>query len=277
VQNADDNYFTTSTPTLYITYTNRTLRIDCNEIGFSKKNVAAICRIGESSKSKFDHKRRYIGEKGIGFKSVFKVSDIVWIHSGQYSFQFDKSQRLGMIAPIWGEFPAKALPGFTSIILKLSKECNVENLIKDIKVLDPRLLIFLQKLKRVDITIDDDGSGPWKTTLQRHDDASGSLEQQLVTLYQKSSRLLYRIFRLQVADLPYDPKRDGLKESELLLAFPLDASNKPKIESQNVYAFLPIREYSFKVRHLYPHKLPNSPQSSSCFKPTSSSSLAAKI
>jgi hypothetical protein len=244
----DDNFYTVTTPTLKITYLNRTLRIDCNEIGFSKRNVAAICRIGQSSKSKINHSRRYIGEKGIGFKSVFKVSDIVWIRSGHYSFRFDKSQRLGMIAPIWGTFPAKNLPGFTSIILELSTDCDTSELIREIKILDPRLLIFLQKLKRFDITINEDGNLPWQTSLQRRDEPSGNIGEQLVTLYQKSNRLLYRIFRLQVTNLPHDPKRSGLRQSELLLAFPLSDSNKPKIESQNVYAFLPIRDYGFKVR-----------------------------
>lgn len=243
----DDNAYTVSTPTLNITYKNRTLRIDCNEMGFSKKNVAAICRVGRSSKSKLNNARRYIGEKGIGFKSVFKVSDIVWIHSGHYSFKFDKSQRLGMIAPIWTAFPAKIMPGFTSILLKLSQDCNVIELVQEIKALDPRLLIFLQKLKIINIAIQEGGKDPWQTSLQRRDEQTGDIAQQLVTLHEKSRRLSYRIFRFQVKNLPDDPKRVGIKQSELLLAFPLDDFNKPKIQSQNVYAFLPIRDYGFKV------------------------------
>jgi hypothetical protein len=247
VQNVDDNSYQVLTPTLEITYEKRTLRIDCNEIGFSKKNVAAICRIGRSSKSGLDHSRRYIGEKGIGFKSVFKVSNVVWIRSGHYSFQFDKSKRLGMIAPIWEKFPAKALHGFTSILLQLSQDYDVTELIREIKALDPRLLIFLQKLKKINIKIIEGGIDPWETSLERHDEPGRDGRQQLVTLSHRSSLLTYRIFRLQVKQLPHDPKRAEFTESELLLAFPLSDPNESKIESQNVYAFLPIRDYGFKV------------------------------
>ena len=247
VQNVDDNSYNVPTPTLNITYEHRTLRLDYNEIGFSKRNVAAICRIGQSSKSGLNNTRRYIGEKGIGFKSVFRVSDIVWIHSGHYSFQFDKHERLGMIAPIWTEFPATTLPGFTSILLKLSDDCDVTELIQEVKSLDPRLLIFLQKLKRVNITINENTNLPWKTSLERRDDSSGDDGQELATLYNKSIPLPYRIFRFQVKQLPPDVKRFGVTQSELLLAFPLDGPNKQTIKSQDVYAFLPIRNYGFKV------------------------------
>jgi hypothetical protein len=250
VQNVDDNSYNVPTPTLNITYehgTHRTLRFDYNEIGFSKRNVAAICRIGQSSKLGLNDARRYIGEKGIGFKSVFRVSDVVWIHSGHYSFQFDKSKRLGMIAPIWTEFPAVTLPGFTSILLKLSDDCDVTELIQEVKSLDPRLLIFLQKLKRVNITIYEKTNPPWETSLERRHESSGDDGQELATLYEKSIPLSYRIFRFQVEQLPPNLKRVDNTQSELLLAFPLNGPSGPTIKSQNVYAFLPIRNYGFKV------------------------------
>ncbi|KAH8820670.1 hypothetical protein F5884DRAFT_745017 [Xylogone sp. PMI_703] len=246
VQNADDNSYNVAKPTLTITYENRTLRIDCNEIGFSRKNVAAISRIGRSSKLGLDHSRRYIGEKGIGFKSVFKVSDVVWIHSGSYSFKFDKSEHLGMIAPIWADFPRETTHGVTSILMKLSDFCDVRELMYEIKALEPRLLIYLQKLKRIKITINEDSDGLWETTLDRHDQAKGSDGQQLVTLYHGPTPLSYRIFHFRVKDLPDDPKRTGHTESELVLAFPMNDERKPMIESQNVYAFLPVRDYGFK-------------------------------
>lgn len=43
-----------------------------NEIGFSAQNIEALCSVGASTKANMK-KQGYIGEKGIGFKSVFLV------------------------------------------------------------------------------------------------------------------------------------------------------------------------------------------------------------
>lgn len=75
--------------------------VQCNEVGFTAANVEALCRIGFSTKKL--NRAGFIGEKGIGFKSVFKVADQVWITSGPYSFKFDATKPLGMIAPVWEE------------------------------------------------------------------------------------------------------------------------------------------------------------------------------
>jgi hypothetical protein len=161
IQNADDNAYASSEPTLNITYSHRTLRLDCNEIGFGKNNVEAICKIGRSTKAGLGAVTRYIGEKGIGFKSVFKVADVVWISSGHYSFKFDKKETLGMIAPIWEKFPEgeNLLPGYTSILLQLSDDYNPEELVAEIKSLDPRLLIFLRNLRQINVTSSQNGPG----------------------------------------------------------------------------------------------------------------------
>jgi hypothetical protein len=139
--------------------------------------------------------------------------------------------------------PRENITGFTSILLKLSRDYDTTELIREIRTLDPRLLIFLQELRRIHITIIEDDNKPWQTSLQRHDEPRG----RLVTLHQGLNQLSYRIFCQLVKNLPGDPKRVGLTQSGLLLAFPADATNRPTIESQKVYAFLPIRNYGFKV------------------------------
>ena len=70
------------------------------QVGFSKANVRALCDVGNSTKQ---HKIGYIGQKGIGFKSVFKVTDAAEIHSSGFHFSFDlvKHQALGYILPTW--------------------------------------------------------------------------------------------------------------------------------------------------------------------------------
>ena len=72
-----------------------------NETGFESKHVASICAVGQSTKS---GQQGYIGEKGIGFKSVFVVSSRPHIFSNGYQFYFrkpDTEDPLGYIVPHW--------------------------------------------------------------------------------------------------------------------------------------------------------------------------------
>lgn len=228
------------------------MRIDCNEIGFARRNAEAICKIGKSTKAGLGKSTRYIGEKGIGFKSVFKIADIVWIQSGYYSFKFDKYAKLGMIAPIWTPFPYQPKAGYTSMYLQLAEDCDTSELVNDIKSLDPRLLIFLRKLREINITVQETPSVMWKTTLGRKDvESIEDEEEELISLLQDGDSRSYKIIRHPISDLPLEPKRPDCHESEILLAFPLRRSlsivEEPLIASQKVYAFLPIRDYGFKV------------------------------
>ena len=127
------------------------MRIDCNEDGFSEKNVKEICRIGASTKAVVDRERGFIGEKGIGFKSVFKVADTVHISSGPWSFRFDRRKQLGMIAPILESFPSDIIPGHTQILLDIHEESQADKINSELQKIKPELLIFLRKLKVINI------------------------------------------------------------------------------------------------------------------------------
>jgi len=231
-------------PTLHLTYAKGTLRVDCNEVGFTPKDVEALCSIGNSSKAGAGVSTQYVGEKGIGFKSVFKVADEVWIYSQEYEFKFDRTEKLGMIAPIVEDFLAGKRTGWTSFYIKLRKDYNYRELIQDLESLDARLLIFLRRLLTIDITIvDDDGIKTEKKLTRTEGDIDG---QEAVRLSQDDTHLSYVVMRHVAENLPQEKKRDGVKRSELLLAFPLDEGNEPIIAPQDVFAFLPIRDYGFK-------------------------------
>jgi hypothetical protein len=76
IQNTDGNRYDYGVPKLTIIYRKGGfLWIGCNENGFKPEDVQALCRIGGSTKKNLGSRRGYIGEKGIGFKSVFKVAD----------------------------------------------------------------------------------------------------------------------------------------------------------------------------------------------------------
>ncbi len=61
-----------------------------NENGFSPFNVFAITGIAEAAKN-VNAEKVEIGEKGIGFKSVFGVANKVLIQSGRFSFELHKN------------------------------------------------------------------------------------------------------------------------------------------------------------------------------------------
>lgn len=229
---------------MLISYGTGRLRIDYNEIGFARRDVEALCRVGRSTKSKSENQT---GEKGIGFKSVFKIADVVSVSSGYYSFKFDKSaSNLGMITPEWDAFPAEPLPRFTSIMLQISKDYDQEELIQEMKMMDPRYLMFLKRLQAIYITISKPDVPVWETTLSRlHEEENNGHRH--ITLGHDDREISYLVCQHIARSLPPDPKRIGRSESPILLAFPIADTQGASIEPQQVYASLPIRDYGFKV------------------------------
>ncbi|PMD64854.1 uncharacterized protein K444DRAFT_554213 [Hyaloscypha bicolor E] len=247
IQNADDNTFKLvkpdARPTLNFTYKKGVFRVDSNEVGFSIENVQAICTIGQSTKDGIGFSKQHIGEKGIGFKSVFRVAKVVSISSGNFSFKFDKAEQLGLIAPIWAAFPEKILPGFTSFHLQLDN--YEEELVQELKNLDPRVLIFLRKLKEINITITDKNGKTSHRKLQRTDVEETDIK--ITTLHEDNRDSQYLVTKHRVIGLPVEPKRPKCSESEILLAFPVtDFNTGSTLDSQSVYAFLPIKSYGFR-------------------------------
>lgn len=88
IQNADDCQYPEGVrPTFNLTVTGNTITTSYNESGFQKKNVRSITAIGESTKKQLRTGSFEIGEKGIGFKTVFAVADSVDIHSNEFHFR----------------------------------------------------------------------------------------------------------------------------------------------------------------------------------------------
>lgn len=234
-----------------ITYRDRSIRFDTNEIGFRRRDVEAICSIGNSFKKESDQRNRRIGEKGIGFKSVFRVSEMVFINSGYYSFKFASSEPLGMLAPIPSPFPGDIIPGHTSIVLQLRPDVNVDELISGLKQLDGRILMFLQRLKRVELKILTADDSNTEVVLQRN---LGSVEVPIdgeICDVEPDDASPYLISRHTASHLPGEERRTGWNESEIVLAFPIGIWNGGSLagceKPNNVFSFLPIRDYGFKV------------------------------
>ncbi|KAF2129618.1 hypothetical protein P153DRAFT_431538 [Dothidotthia symphoricarpi CBS 119687] len=245
IQNADDNTYATTTPTLSFSYKPGFLRIDCNEVGFTAENVEAICAISRSTEFDKATDGEYIGEKGIGFKSVFKAADTVWISSCDFTFKFDKTKFLGMVAPIWAEFPEPARPGWTSIYLELSKAYEEETLIHELLTFDANLLIFLRRIKEVDVRVADRNNAVWEQKFWKVE--SQQEGHRITVLHAGGSTFRYLIRSHIIENLPNELKRPNWHSTKIVLGFPMtETLSQPQLVPQNVYAFLPIRKYGLK-------------------------------
>jgi hypothetical protein len=237
---------------LSFSYKPGSLRIDCNEVGSTADNVEAICAINRSTKSAKKTDGEYIGEKGIGFKSVFKAADVVWISSREFTFKFDQSKFLGMVTPIWAEFPAETQPGWTSIQLSLSKTFEEANLTQELRMFDANLLIFLRHLKKIHISIAGE-AGCTEQTISKQEDQTGV--DRIITLYASHDISRYLIRTYVIENLPQEKKHLDWNSTKILLGFPVaEYHEAPHHRPQKVYAFLPNRSYGLKVSEVL-HRL----------------------
>ena len=245
IQNADDNTYAQGIePQIRISLTSKELTIWNNEQGFQPDNVKALCSAGQSTKAK---KAGFIGEKGIGFKSVFQVSDTPEIHSNGFHFRFDMSdpeKHLGYIVPHWVA-PTEALPADGTTIVLPAKN-GQEFSASVLSELDSRLLLFLRKLRQIELRtptgdvsmryIDDDGLAALETGRP----AEGGARTQ------ERERFLRVASSIDMSDSP-DDKRPLVSESELVLAFPVsDAGKAMTAPDCATFAFLPIRNFGFR-------------------------------
>ncbi len=92
IQNVDDCEYDNEEDhilDIHFDFNHNKITLRYNEKGFTPFNVFAITGIAEAAKNVSSGKNE-IGEKGIGFKSVFGVASKVWIRSGWFSFELHK-------------------------------------------------------------------------------------------------------------------------------------------------------------------------------------------
>lgn len=244
VQNADDNKYAKGVdPSLSFIAERQRLIVVNNEAGFLPEHVAALCSAGESSKK---NKTGYIGEKGIGFKSVFKVTDAPEVHSNGFHFQFNRTDPenvLGYVVPHWKEPDFSLDNEVTTLVLpgRPGQEFPAE-LLKD---LEPSLLLFLGKLKKLEVKTaaehvqyvrKDRGAVTTLTTDGRRSDGSTT----------HAERSFFRTSATYDMSSIAEPKRTDVLESDIVLAFPLSDKGEAAPDPDSpVFAFLPIRDFNF--------------------------------
>ena len=268
IQNAEDNNYTKAkaaneAPFLSFNIHPDKVIVDSNEDGFTKNNMTAICSISKSgkvmsSKTEAQRQQGYIGEKGIGFKSVFKVASRVHIQSEPFSFCFEYNRGsasetgMGMITPFFLEH--REIPDGirTRMTLDLAPTVDFDNLVKQLSdpdQLPDSLLMFLSQLKNLTIAIHDTvGLISHTEYSYRYEakDRKGILTK--VPLPGMPKVTYHHVTKKIIRDLPKDPARENKTWAEVVLAFPLDSHSMPVIEQQHVFAYLPMRQVGFSVR-----------------------------
>ena len=269
IQNADDNHYDDNCePFLKFTIKSKRVQIECNETGFTEENVRSLCSACQSTKRKdiLEPRRRgnsaYIGEKGIGFKSVFKIASRVHIASHPFFFQFDEKRELGMVVPIWDweyfrdrDWDQDASLQTTIVLTTPITESEdfVHALSKDVENLRPTLLLFLNKLERLQFHVEGpDGTRTSTFSTSGRDDQVVELQFVREVNNRKSQTEIwnYFIFAYDYSMSAKEKRRPNAESTRITLAFPVTVQGntwKPKIKMQSVFAYLPLGKFGFKV------------------------------
>lgn len=253
IQNADDASYSNAlkageAPFLTFDIRSDELIVDSNQDDFEVVNVQAICATAKSSKK--DHSKS-IGEKGLGFKSVFGVASQVHIQSGLWSFQFKHRKNedgLGMITPLWTD--PNTLTGDIKTRFKLKYTGEGKNmreeLVAEFAKLPETVIFFLRTIQELRIVWDDaDDTKKKRKKIIRKKSKRKSREVSILTEYNgDEEEYRYRVVTQNIPKLPHDDRRQGVDMREVSLAFPVEVGSEEPIVSergQHVFAYLPLQ------------------------------------
>nr|DAD23986.1 TPA_asm: hypothetical protein HUJ06_025449 [Nelumbo nucifera] len=254
VQNADDNMYPENVePTLVFILRATGIVILNNEQGFSAQNIRALCDVGNSTKK--GSSGGYIGQKGIGFKSVFRVTDAPEIHSNGFHVKYDISEgQIGFVLPT--TVPPCDISLFnrmlstddtscwnTCIVLpfrsKLIEGTGMNSILSMFSDLHPSLLLFLHRLQCIKFrnVLNDS-----LTVMRRETMGDG-----IVKVSHGNMKMSWFV---ETQKLQASVIRPDVQTTEIAVAFTLketdDGEYKPQLDQQPVFAFLPLRTYGLK-------------------------------
>lgn len=203
-----------------------------NEVGLRPEDLKALCAVGKSTKTK---QQGYIGEKGIGFKSVFKVTQRPFLFSAGYQFHFDREEdpeaKLGYIIPYWVDAAPDVIADQgdrTCILLPIDAD-QWERVVDHLNQIAPETILFLRRLEALTVELPDQPS------LELHVDKSRA---PLVELLDGSGSAVYWLHHHETPRPPdlNEEKRFGIDVRTVSVAFPLETAKEPEY---SVFAYLP--------------------------------------
>ncbi|KAJ0010297.1 hypothetical protein Pint_34765 [Pistacia integerrima] len=274
IQNAEDNEYPEGVdPSLEFVLTScditgtgapASLLVFNNEKGFSAENMESICSAGLSTKEG-NRKRGQIGEKGIGFKSVFMITARPYIFSNGYQIRFTEEPcphcNIAYMVPEWVEEKptlsdikqiygsASTLP--TTVIILPLKPDKVKPVKEQLSSVHPEILLFLTKIKQ--LSVREHNENPELNTVsaiainsETNFVTRKNIDAESYTLHLSASgnkfeECSYYMWRQKfpVKEESRVERRMDIEEWAVTLAFPFGNRLKKGTTSPGVYAFLP--------------------------------------
>jgi len=235
IQNAEDSLYTKNKKAeLEFHLLDDGILVLSNQDGFTDKDINSICYM--ASGEKIAKKDQFIGEKGLGFRSVFKITNTPCISSNGYEFYFDKRESYEkpfLLKEYKNKLPKKFLD-YTDTAIFLPYSINKEQireLEKDFQEkIKPKLILFLKKLNVIKVIKND------KKYMFIEKEKSKSENFELAKLKDSNGKQEFYIIRktINVSNIN-EEKRKGIQEREIVLAYPKELEES----SSNIFAFLP--------------------------------------
>jgi hypothetical protein len=265
IQNADD----ANSTSLSIDISRDEIQILNNGNTFDEDDVESICKVGRSSKQYTEKGEDYIGYLGVGFKSVFLISDNPQIYSDDYRFEFDRNswerpeETPWQIYPLWIDNPSRDIvkgdytTGFRIPLSGSVDDEMFDKLIDEVSAeqVSDRTLLFLRNLEEIEIK--DRVRGSTKRIVKSKKADNDNYEIYEFKIYEdgeitKTTKWL--IFR-STSTIPPEIKehqltqrweRDGLNTREVMVGFRLNEDDMLTKEKgtahMGVFSFLPLKE-----------------------------------
>ncbi|CAF1337053.1 unnamed protein product [Rotaria sordida] len=267
IQNAEDNFYDDNVvPCLHIELNHNYILLSNNERGLRKKDVLAICSVAVSTKTT---QQEQIGEKGVGFKSVFAASNepLLISHAWQFQFRVPGHDAMSYISPLW--ITNQDIPDCISSQISTSRQetylylplkfqahpSETESFLNQvIKAVDPCILLNMRRLKNLEI-IDKRNDTPifikkelrhsiklvGQSNVTFEDFLFNDLTGSVVELSISSERRTFRVYNCYI-DIPNSIEQRKSSRTRLIIAFPCE--NDYYLTS-TVYTGLPVCDLGF--------------------------------
>ena len=244
---------------------------------FDEKDLKSLCNIGSRKKPREGYK----GYIGIGWKSVYRVSDEVEIYSGNFSFKFSKRywydraewlrNKYGItpeqvpwpVVPIPIERAEYIPPDWTLFRIKFNYEHAYEDISRFLENIKSYMLLFLEYINR--IVIEDKVVGSrrvyeWYLRSNGESINGVNIVKGILVDNGRASQFLVFKKKFKVPDdvkrdrFTRNAKRDDVDVREICIAFRLDDKDDPipleEARFWGVYSFLPLPESTTGLKFL---------------------------
>lgn len=202
---------------------------------FDEKDVWRICSVRPGEKKK------KIGFFGIGFKSVFNITEKPQIISNRFNFEIENY----VYPKVKSSIPENLRQQYSHekgaiFVLPYSTLSTTEELIQNFNLVDDKILLFLESLRELRF-IDNINNNNWIIKKDSRADSVFTLLNM-----RTSEKTEWTVFHqvLPVKDKEIIPEgKEGIKETKITIAFPLDSASREMTRKTGVvYCYLPTKK-----------------------------------